>query len=90
MGPCHLQRRRRPRDPQAKLSNHRVLKRGEGKYYNPDPLYQLIGRVNEAKVKIDGCEVTGLIDLGANISSILKSCGKVGLTMQTTVTVVGD
>ena len=63
-----------PRDPQTKLSNHRVLKRGEGKYYNPDPLYQFIGRVNEAKVKIDGCEVTGLIDSGANISSILKFC----------------
>ena len=48
------------------------MKRGEGRYYNPDPLYQLIGRVNEAKVKIDGCEVTGLIDSGANIPSILK------------------
>ena len=28
-----------PRDPQAKLRNHMVVKRGEGKYYNPDPLY---------------------------------------------------
>ena len=56
------------------------MKRGEGRYYNPDPLYQLIGRVNEAQVKIDGCEVTGLIDLGANISSILKSFAeKLGL-----------
>ena len=69
-----------PRDPQAKLRNHGVVKRGEGEYYNPDPLYQLIGRVNKAKVKIDGCEVTGLIDLGANISSILKSFAeKLGL-----------
>ena len=69
-----------PRDLQTKLSNHRVLKRGEGKYYNPDPLYQLIGRVNEAKVKIDGCEVTGLIDSGANISSISKGfVDKLGL-----------
>ena len=56
------------------------MKRGEGRYYNPDPLYQLIGRVNEAQVKIDGCEVTGLIDSGANISSILKSFAeKLGL-----------
>ena len=62
-----------PGNSQTKLSNHGVLKRVEGKYYNPDPLYQLIGRVNEAKVKIDGCEVMGLIDSGANISSILKS-----------------
>ena len=62
-----------PRDPQTKLSNHGVMERGEGRYYNSDPLYQLIGRVNEAKVKIDGCEVTGLIDSGANISSISKN-----------------
>ena len=71
-----------PRDPQTKFSNHGVMKRGEGRYYNPDPLYQLIGRVNEAQVKIDGCEVTGLIDLGANISSILKSFAeKLGFAM---------
>ena len=69
-----------PRDPQTKLNNHGAIKRGEGKYYNPDPLYQLIGRVNETKVKIDGCKVTGLIDLGANISSISKSfVDKLGL-----------
>ena len=58
--------------PQTKLNNHGVIKRGKGKYYNPDPLYWLIGRANETKVKIDGCEVTGLIDSGANISSISK------------------
>ena len=69
-----------PRDPQTKLSNHGVIKRGEGRYYNPDPLYRLIGRVNEAKVKIDGFEVTGLIDSGANISSLSKSFAeKLGL-----------
>ena len=62
-----------PRDTQTKLNDQGILQRGEEKYYNPDPLYRLIGRVNEAKVKIDGCKVTGLIDLGANISSILKS-----------------
>ena len=57
-----------------------VIQRGEGKYYNPDPLYQLIGRVNETKVKIDGHDVIGLIDSGANISSILKSfADKLGL-----------
>ena len=63
----------RPRDTQTKLNDQGILKRGEGKYYNPDLLYRLIGRVNEAKIKINGCEVTGLIDLGANISSISKS-----------------
>ena len=62
-----------PRNSQTKLNGQGVIQRGEGKYYNPDPLYQLIGRVNEAKVKIDEHDVTGLIDSGANISSILKS-----------------
>ena len=69
-----------PRDSQTKLNDQGVIKRGEGKYYNPDPLYQLIGRISEAKVKINGHEVTGLIDSGANISSILKSfTDKLGL-----------
>ena len=49
------------------------MKRGEGKYYNPDPLYQLIGQTNETELEIDGHKITGLIDLGANISSISKS-----------------
>ena len=69
-----------PRKPKTELNNPRILKREEGKYYNPDPLYQLIGRVNEAKVKIDGHNVMGLIDSGANISAILKSfVDKLGL-----------
>ena len=78
-----------PRDSQTKLSNHGDLKRGEGKYYNPDPLYQLIGRDNEAKVKIDGCEVTGLIDSeGQHFINFEEFYRKIGFTMQTTVTVV--
>ena len=80
MGLHHLQRRRRAQRPPSKIKKPWGCEKGEGAYYNPDPLYQLIGRVNKAKVKIDGCEVTGLIDLGANISSILKSFAeKLGL-----------
>ena len=56
------------------------MKRGEGKYYNPDPLYHLIGRTNETPLEVDGHKITGLIDSGANISSISKSFAeKLGL-----------
>ena len=80
MGLCHLWKRRRAQRFPNKTKRTRGHKKGEGKYYNPGPLQQLIGRVNEAKVKFDGHDVTGLIDLGANISSILKSfADKLGL-----------
>ena len=36
-------------------------------------MYRLIGRTNEMELEIDGHKITGLIDLGANISSISKS-----------------
>ena len=49
------------------------MKRGEGKYYNPDPLYRLIGRTNETPLEVDGHKIMGLIDSGANISSISKN-----------------
>ena len=39
-------------------------------FLNPDPIACLIGHSNEAPVIIDGQEVTALIDLGAQISSI--------------------
>ncbi len=55
------------------MNDQGIIKKGEGKYYNPDPLYRLIGRTNEAKLIINGHETTGLIDSGANISAISKS-----------------
>ena len=55
------------------MNDQGIIKKGEGKYYNPDPLYRLIGRTNKAKLIIDGHETTGLIDSGANISAISKS-----------------
>ena len=84
-----------PRNSHTKLNGQGVIQRGEGKYYNPDPLYQLIGRVNEAKVKIDGHDVTGLIDLGANISiwesiHFKKLCRQIGCAIETIMAVVGN
>ena len=47
-----------------------------GGYYNPDPLYQLIGPSNEAEVNIEGVRMKALIDSVAQISAISKSMAK--------------
>ena len=46
------------------------------KYYNPDPLFRLIGESNETDVQIDGNRMTALIDSGAQISAIIKGMAK--------------
>ena len=43
-------------------------------------MYHLIGRTNETPLEVDGHKIMGLIDSGANISSISKSFAeKLGL-----------
>ena len=70
----------RPEIQQFPINDQGVMKRGEGKYYNPDPLYHLIGRTNETPLEVDGHKIMGLIDSGANISSISKNFAeKLGL-----------
>ena len=65
--------------PQTKLQSHSRQKwdprRGRG-YYNPDPLYQLIGLANETELNIEGVRMKALIDSGTQISAISKSMGK--------------
>ena len=39
-------------------------------HHNPDPLYRLIGEPNEASVIVENQKVEGLIDSGAQVSSI--------------------
>ena len=39
-------------------------------YHNPDPLVRLIGEANETEVIIEDKKVKGLIDSGAQVSSI--------------------
>ena len=39
-------------------------------YHNPDPLYRLIGEPNETTIIVENETVKGLIDSGAQISSI--------------------
>ena len=36
-------------------------------FLNPDPVVRLVGCTNEASVVVDGCEVTALVDLGAQV-----------------------
>ena len=53
-----------------------AMKDIEERYYNPDPLFLLIGESNEAEVQIDGNKLTALIDSGAQISAITNSMAK--------------
>ena len=46
------------------------------RYYNPDPLFRLIGESNETDIQIDGNKMTALIDSGAQISAITKGMAK--------------
>ena len=52
-------------------------------FLNPDPVAQLIGHTNEALVVMDGCEVTALVDLGAQVSTIsARLCKELDLEIQ--------
>ena len=39
-------------------------------YHNPDPLFWLVGEVNETSVLVEGQEARTLIDSGSQLSSI--------------------
>ena len=46
-------------------------------------MVQLIGHANEAPVVMDGCEVTALVDLGAQVSTIsARLCKELDLEIQ--------
>ena len=52
-------------------------------FLNPDPVAQLVGCANEAPVVMDGCEVTALVDSGAQVSTIsAKFCEELDLEIQ--------
>ena len=52
-------------------------------FLNPDPVARLVGCTNEALVVMDGCEVTALVDLGAQVSTIsVKFCEELDLEIQ--------
>ena len=45
-------------------------------YHNPDPLFRLIGDSNKTKIKIENQTVKGLVDSGAQVSSISDTFAK--------------
>ena len=49
---------------------------GIEEYYNPDPILQIIGDINETPVHVDGVQCTTLIDSGAQMSAITTSFAK--------------
>ena len=52
-------------------------------YHNPDPLFRLIGRANETDVIVENQQVKGLIDSGAQVSSISDTfASKLGLKVK--------
>ena len=52
-------------------------------FLNPEPVAQLVGCANEAPVVVDGCKVTALVDLGAQVSTIsARSCKELDLKIQ--------
>ena len=52
-------------------------------YHNPDPIFRLIGTANETDVIIEDQTVKGLIDSGAQISSISDTfASKLGLKIK--------
>ena len=48
----------------------------ENHYYNPDPLFRLIGESNEANVLIGGNKLPALIDSGAQVSAMTQKLAK--------------
>ena len=52
-------------------------------YHNPDPLVRLIGEPNETRIIIENEKIKGLIDSGAQLSSILDTfASKLGLEIK--------
>ena len=53
-----------------------VAKQDRSQYYNPDPLFRLIGEANETEIMLNGTTLKALIDSGSQISTILESVAK--------------
>ena len=53
-----------------------VAKHAKSRYYNPDPLFRLIGESNETEVILNGTTLKARVDSGSQISTISKSMAK--------------
>ena len=54
--------------PKVKMI-YKILKQNN-LYHNPDPLFQLVGEVNESVVMVEGQEARALLDSGSQLSAI--------------------
>ena len=73
-------RKERPRQRSTINSDKAALKE---LYHNPDPLFRLIGKANETEIIIENQQVKGLIDSGAQVSSISDTfASKLGLKVK--------
>ena len=68
--PPKNQRNQRQQEPQQTQTDSITLKAIMKQYHNPDPIAQLVGKVNEAHTLIDDVKCLALVDLGAQISTI--------------------
>ena len=53
-----------------------VAKQAKSLYYNPDPLFHLIGEANETEVTLNGTTLRALVDSGSQISTISEGVAK--------------
>ena len=53
-----------------------VAKQAKSSYYNPDPLFRLIGEANKTNINLDGVELKALVDSGSQISTVTKKLAK--------------
>ena len=57
-------------NPKSKSMICKILKQNN-QYHNPDPLFRLVGEVNESMVIVEGQEARALLDSGSQLSAIL-------------------
>ena len=56
-------------NPKSKSMIYKILRQSD-LYHNPDPLFRLVGEVNETTVMVEGQEARALIDSGSQLSAI--------------------
>ena len=56
-------------NPKSKSMIYKILRQSD-LYHNPDPLFRLVGEVNETTVTVEGQEASALIDSGSQVFAI--------------------
>ena len=53
-----------------------MVKQAKSRYYNPDPLFRLIGEANETEVTLNQSRLKALVDSGSQISTMMETLAK--------------